>query len=355
VLLAGCQPVLSADTFKLVKLPADITTGPALVGVQTKEGRIFVTPLSGGFLRLSADGGTWDELPAPAMQRFVPDFEEGLSLAQGENATGFFRASGENFVRFDPPVPALGNPAFAGVGWGAVLGRDATGVFWATAAPTLGAIEGRVFVAHLDPAAPGDWQYDEVPYTTQRQAIAAAKPAMTTDSRFFFRPIESGLWEIDLPNHVLVERVACDHELFRPSRPELMPCQEDTAVFAGRDGVLFLLNPNRELWRISARGTSPTLVVKGALPKLDLASHRFVGAPQTYVDPSGRVWLAFRWGENVDADTSWLYVAEPAKRDAWTFLKADLPRIITLFGDGTSPLLSSGAQNTGLLVFRVAE
>ena len=35
----------------------------------------------------------------------------------------------------------------------------------------------------------------------------------------------------------------------------------------------------------------------------------------TYVDPKGRVWLGFRWGTNVDADLSYLYVAEPAKRD----------------------------------------
>ena len=356
LLLMGCQPLLSADTLKLVQLPADITTGPALAGVQTREGQIFVAPISGGFLRLGADGGAWDDVPAPVMTRFLPDFQEGLSLAQGPN--GLYRDQGERFVAIEPLVPPLSNAAFSNAGWSAVLGRDATGEFWATAAPSFGALDGRVFVAHLDPAA-ADWLYDELPLTFPRQALPAARPAMTSDSRFFFRPIESGIWEIDLPNHVLVERVTCMHELFRPSHADSTQCQEDTYVFAGRDGVLFILNPNRELWRIDARGTTPTLVVKGELPKLDkvteTGSNRYAGPPQLYVDPKGRVWLAFRWGENVESDTSYLYVAEPAKRDSWTFLTKDLPRNIALFGDGAAPLVSSGSQNTGLLVFRIAE
>ena len=357
--LLGCEPVLSAETFKLVPLPPDLQTGPALTAVQTKEGRIFATPSSGGFLRLAADGGAWEDVPAPAMQRYVPDFKEGLSLGQGANATGLFRASGDAFIGFEPPVPVLGHVAFSNVGWSAPLGRDATGVFWATAAPTFGSLDGRVFVAHLDPAAPADWIIEEVPIDSQGQSLPASKPAMTSDARFFFRPYNSGIWEIDLPNHVVVERVKCEHELFRPSHADYVQCQEDTYVFAGRDGELFILNPNRELWRLPARGTTPALAVKGELPKLDKVTeagfNRYSGTPLTYVDPKGRVWLGFRWGENIGSDTSYLYVAEPAKSDAWTFLKKDLPRNIALFGDGNGPLISSGSQDTGLVMFRVAE
>lgn len=76
---------------------------------------------------------------------------------------------------------------------------------------------------------------------------------------------------------------------------------------------------------------------------------------QVYVDPKGRVWLGFRWGENLASDTSYLYVAEPSRRDGWTLLRSDLPRNTSLFGDGTTPLLSSGSLDTGLLVFRVLE
>ena len=349
LVLCGCEPVLSAETIKVVQLPADIMTGPARAGVQTKEGRIFATPLTGGFLRLT-DAGVWEELPAPAMQRFFPDFKEGLSIAQGENG-GLFRASGDAFIGFEPAVPALSNPAFASSGWSAVLGRDATGVLWAAATPTFASVDGGVFLARLDPAA-ADWQYDEVPITFPRQTLAL-RPAMTSDARFFFRPDDSGLWEIDLPNHTLVQRVTCEHELFRPSSAASMPCKEATFVFAGRDGELFLLNPNRELWRIAARGTLPSLVVKGELPKL--GEGQAFGAPLTYVDPKGRVWLGFRWGQNVDADTSSLYVAEPARGDKWTFLKRDLPRTIALFGDANTPLISSTSQSPGLLLFRVEE
>ena len=348
--LLGCEPpALSADNFKLVQLPADVQTGPAIAGVQTKEGRIFAAPVTGGLLRLEADAGTWTELPAPSMQRFMRDFKEGLSVAQGTNNTGLFRAVGEGFSAFDPAVPSLGDPAFSAVGWSSVIGRDATGTFWASVAPSFGGIDGKVVVAHVDPS--GDWLYDEVPTML---TLGSARPAMTSDARFFFRPHESGLWEIDVPNHALVERVSCEHELFRPSGGSFVKCQEETWVFAGLGGELFLLNANRELWRIAARGTLPALVVKGELPKL-ATEGRAVGAPLTYVDPKGRVWLGFRWGTNVDADVSYLYVAEPAKSDKWTFLKKDLPRSIALFGDANTPLISSTSQNTGLLLFRAAE
>ena len=352
LLLLGCEPVLSAQTLKLVPLPPDVQTGPALAGVQTKEGRIFAAPVTGGLLRLTADAGAWDVLPAPVLQRFLPDFKEGLSLALGENDTGLFRASGDHFVGFTPAVPALSDPSFSVVGWNGLIGRDATDVLWASAAPTLGT---SVFLAHLDPGA-SDWSYDEVPVALlPRQAVPAERPVMTSDARFFYRPAMAGLWELDLANHALVERVACDHPLFRASRTNTTPCQDNTLVFAGRGGQLFLFTPNHELWRLDAHGTTPSLVVKGDLPKLEVVVDRNPAEPHAWVDPKNRVWLSFRWGTNVDSDTSWLYVAEPGKHDSWTFLKGDLPRSVLLFGDGPTPLISSASQNTGLLLFRIAE
>ena len=347
--LLGCESVLSAQTFKLVQLPADVQTGPASIGVQTKEGRIFAGPVTGGLLRLQADAGAWEELPPPSLARFLPDFKDGLALAQGNGGSGLLRAVGDDFTAFFPTVPALRDPAFT-TGLSAVLGRDATGTFWASVAPTFGGINGKVVVAHFDPAS-ADWIYDEVP---TELTLGSARPAMTSDARFFFRPQESGLWEIDVPNHVLVERVPCTHELFRPSGEGFMQCQEQTYVFAGLNGELFLLNAHRELWRVPARGTAPSLVVKGELPRL-ATEGRAQAAPLTYVDPKGRVWLGFRWGTNVDGDVSYLYVAEPSKSDKWTFLKKDLPRSIVLLGNANTPLISSVSQNTGLLLFRAAE
>lgn len=352
----GCEPVLSADTVKLVQLPADLTTGPATAAVQTRTGHIFATPISGGFLRLGADGGAWDELPPPAMLRSLPDFQGIDTLTQGANDT-LFRAEGEGFTALD--VPPLTHEAFSSVRFFGVLGRDATGTFWAAAAPSFGAIDKRVFVARREVDAPSEWKVDEVPLANLGQTIAAGTPAMTSDARFFFRPANSGLWEIDLANHAVVERVSCDHELFRASGPDYTACQEDTVVFAGRGGELFLLTPNRELWRIAARQTLPELAVKGELPKLDkvteTGANRYGSIPDTYVDPKGRVWISFRWGENDPTDTSYLYVAEPAKRQSWTFLTRDLPRNMALFGEGPTPLISSGSQDTGLLLFRIVE
>lgn len=346
VLLLGCEVELSAKSVKIVPLPADIMTGPARAGVQTKEGHLFAAPVTGGLLRLSADGGAWEDA-TPVVVRFLPDFKEGLSIAQQGDGR-LLRTSSAGFVDFEPAVPALSNPAFSNNTTSFVLGRDARGVLWASASPTFASNDGGVTLAHFEGS---DWQYDEVPITFPRQTLAL-KPAMTSDARFFFRPDQSGLWEIDLPNHALVQRVTCEHELFRASSDAFMPCQEDTQVFAGRNGELFLLNPNRELWRIAASGTTPSLAVKSALPNLEGA---VVGAPSTYVDPKGRVWLGFRWGRNVDADTSSLYVAEPSKKDAWVYLKSDLPRAIALFGDGDAPVISSTSQNIGLLLFRVTE
>jgi hypothetical protein len=357
--LWGCGPELSAASVVLAQLPADPTRGPATSAVQTSEGWVFVQPSSGGFLRLAADGGAWEPVAGPAMTRFLPDLKEGLTLSPGAGATGLFRASGGTFVGFEPPVPVLALAPFASAGWAAVLGRDGQGTFWASTASFDGA-EGRAHLARLEPSSPTEWKLDEFRLTSARQTLPASRPAMTSDGRFFFRPLESGVWELDRDTLALVERVPCSHELFRPSHSDYAPCQEDTLVFAGRQGELFILNPSFELWRLPAGGTSPVLVVKGERPGLERVTeagfNRYSpGGPQVYVDPKGRVWLGFRWGENLASDTSYLYVAEPSRRDGWTLLRSDLPRNTSLFGDGTTPLLSSGSLDTGLLVFRVLE
>jgi hypothetical protein len=98
--------------------------------------------------------------------------------------------------------------------------------------------------------------------------------------------------------------------------------------------------------------------VKGELPSLEKTNadgtNRYTpGQPLWYVDPKGRVWLEFRWGNNTGDDVAYLYVAEPAKRDGWTFLSKALPRNSVPFGDGETPLVSNGSQETGLQLFRV--
>ena len=355
LVLFGCDPVLSKDTFKLVPLPADLQEGPATAAVLTKQGHVFAAPISGGFLHL-ADAG-W-EPSSPALGRFVRDFKSNDTFGFPTSGTQtLFVADGGAFTQVEPPVVPPNHPAFTSAGLSSLRGSDATGTWWASSAPSFGGFSNTQFLAHLDPGA-ADWVLEQIPLANPAQTIPASSPAMTSDARFFFRPANSGVWEVDVANKMMVERVTCEHELFDATSPDDKDCQEDTFVFAGLAGELFILNPKRELWRIGARETIPKLVVKGELPSLEKTNadgtNRYTpGQPLWYVDPKGRVWLEFRWGNNTGDDVAYLYVAEPAKRDGWTFLSKALPRNTLPFGDGETPLLSNGSQETGLQLFRV--
>jgi hypothetical protein len=358
--LAACGPTLTSERVKVEPLPADVQTGLATFAVRTPSGSTFVAPNTGGFLRLAADGASWEALSDRPMVRGYPDFKDGLSLALGDANTGIFRAEGDHFVGFEPPVPVLSHEAYSNVGWSALRGRDANGVFWATAAPTFGTLDGRLVVAHLDPAAPTEWVYEEVPLAGPRQTIPASAATLTRDGRLFFRVTEGGVWAVDLAAKQVTEVVGCDHELFRPSHPDYPQCKEDTLLAAGPKGELFILNPNREVWRLLPGETSPTLVVKAGLEELvvqdaDGYNNYSPGGPQLYVDPKGRLWLVFTWGNNSEADTSYLYAVDPASDDTWNFIRGDLPRGLRPFGDGDTPLLSSLIVRSGLLLFRVLE
>lgn len=347
VLAWSCDPPLSKDSVKVVKLASDVQEGPGSIAVQTKDGAFFALPSNGGFLTLSAaDAGAWEPASGTAMKRFLRDFKDQSTFGEGVMNAGVFSGTKSGFTAVSPAVPELTHMAFApSAPFSLVRGRDATGAWWASSAPSFGGFSGKQFLARLDVGA-SDWVVEEIPLADMGQAVQAANPAMTSDARFFFRPDLSGVWEVDVPNHVMAERVACDAELFHGA------CDKAVFVFGGLAGELFIFNDARELWRIGSRETIAKLVVKGDLPSLASEGAR-VGVPSFYVDPKGRVWLAFRHGTNVNGDTSYLYVAEPAKKDAWVFVSKDLPRAVLLLGDGDAPLITSTSQDTGLLLFRV--
>ncbi|MFT3713838.1 MAG: hypothetical protein QM817_39770 [Archangium sp.] len=346
VVLTACPPPLGKDSIKVVKLPADVQEGPASVAALTKDGVVFAAPSNGGFLMLTPDAGAWQPAGGTEMKRFLRDFKDGSTLAEGANDTGLFSGNKSGFVAVSPVVPALTHAAFsANPPFASVRVRDAQGVWWASSAASFGGFSGKQFLAHFDVGAT-DWTVEEIPLADGGQAVPAANPAMTSDARFFFRQDRSGVWEVDLPNHVMVERVPCTEALFAAG------CDRQAFVFAGLAGETFIFNDARELWRIGSRETLAKLVVKGDLPSLPSEGMR-VGAPSFYVDPKGRVWLAFRHGTNVNGDVSYLYVADPAVKDAWIFVSAELPRAVVLLGDGNAPLISSTSQDTGLLLYRV--
>lgn len=351
LVLCGCEPVLSADTFKLEALPPDLLTGPAMQAVQTKDGRVYAVPSEGGLLRLAADGGAWDVVEGLAVQRFVRDF-------QANEALGFAAGSPDVLHEVDGGfVPLMANQPQLTLDLTALRGRDATGTLWAAAVPTSG-MTTHLSLWRLEATDPSAWKFDLVPLENLGQTIPASNATLTSDARLFFRAIESGVWEVDRANKVMVERVTCDHELFRPTHPDYRACQEDTFLVAGRGGELFILNPHRELWRIPPSTTTPMLMVRGELPRLDRVNpdgtNRYSpGAPSLYVDPRGRVWLSFRWGNNDSDDTAYLYVVDPAQASGWTFLSGELPRNIVLFGNGERPLLSSQTLASGLMLYRL--
>jgi hypothetical protein len=346
VVFAACPPPLGKDSIKVVKLPADVQEGPAAVAALTKDGVVFAAPSNGGFLKLAPDAGAWEPAGGTDMKRFLRDFKDGSTLAEGANDTGLFSGSKNGFVAVSPAVPGLTHMAFsASPPFASVRVRDAQGAWWASSAPSFGGFSGKQFLAHFDVGA-SDWAVEEIPLADGGQAVPAANPAMTSDARFFFRQDRSGVWEVDVANHVMVERVGCSDAVFAAG------CDKAAFVFAGNAGETFVFNDAHELWRIGSRETIAKLVVKGALPSLPSEGMR-VGSPSFYVDPKGRVWLAFRWGTNVNGDVSYLYVADPATKDAWIFVSNELPRAVVLLGDGNGPLISSTSQDTGLLLYRV--
>jgi hypothetical protein len=350
--LLGCG--VDGGSVRVTQLPADLARPVAASALQTRDGQVYVSLLDGAWLRLTADGAAWEAALPPAVRSLVADHQQGQTLGLGTDGT-WLRAGAAGFAALEPGVPSL--PAtFAGNR--SVLGRDARGSMWAIGQAVGSTAFGDLALHRLDPDAGTTWQLERFPIHIGRHIFPATSPAMTSEGRFFYRPLESGLWEVDRAGRALVERVPCTHPLFRASHPDYLDCQEDTVVFAGRHGQLLLLNPNHELWRLAPGSSTPALVVKGALPQLvltDEAGFNFYspGGYRVYVDPQDRVWLLFRWGDNDPGDTSYLYVADPARGDGWSFVRSDLPRNLLIFGDGPGPLLTGGSPEDHLLVFRV--
>lgn len=94
-----------------------------------------------------------------------------------------------------------------------------------------------------------------------------------------------------------------------------------------------------ELWQIPDGSVTARRVAGPTLPQLprgDLAGNfsRPGGAVSLYADPGHRIWMAFRWGTNNSADNTYLYRSSGS---GWSFVRGDLSRNVTLFGDGMSP------------------
>lgn len=93
-----------------------------------------------------------------------------------------------------------------------------------------------------------------------------------------------------------------------------------------------------ELWRVAHGSTTATRVAGPGLPQLpksDGASNYYrPGDVSLYADPSHRIWMAFRWGSNGANDTGYLYRFSGS---GWSYIRGDLSRNVTLFGEGDSP------------------
>lgn len=94
-----------------------------------------------------------------------------------------------------------------------------------------------------------------------------------------------------------------------------------------------------ELWRVADGSTTATRVAGPGLPQLregDGASnyYRPGGSVSLYADPSHRIWMSFRWGQNNSNDTAYLYRYSGS---GWSYVRRDLSRNVILFGDGMNP------------------
>lgn len=94
-----------------------------------------------------------------------------------------------------------------------------------------------------------------------------------------------------------------------------------------------------ELWQVADGSSTARRVAGPGLPQLkrgDGAGNflRPGGAVSLYADPSHRIWMSFRWGNNNSFDTAYLYRFSGS---GWSYVRGDLSRNVILFGDGASP------------------
>lgn len=94
-----------------------------------------------------------------------------------------------------------------------------------------------------------------------------------------------------------------------------------------------------ELWQVPDGSSGARRVAGPGLPRLPRGNgvnnyQRPGGAVSLYADPSHRIWMAFRWGNNNANDTSYLYRFSGS---GWSYVRGDLSRDVILFGDGTNP------------------
>lgn len=347
MLLAACGP--STSGFRFEQLPTDALKEPALTGVLTKQGALYITQFTGGTFRLSRDGASWESAGAERLAAYVPDFQADATLATNAN---FLYRVGAAVEKLEPTPPPTFGP-FGTLGMDRVIGREASGALVAATTNSDGMMP-QLYVAKLAPGAT-DWTSTTYALPAAPHIFAAARPTFTKTGRIAWRAANAGVWELDVAAGKAVERVPCSHEMFRPTHSDYTQCQQDSATFAARDGAVLLLNSHREVWRIEADGAVKKLVgaeLTNFVQKNLDGTNRYGPLPDLYADRAGRLWLSFRWGNNDAEDQHYLYVAS-ASGGAWSFVRDDLPRNVALFGDGETPVVSNMSLDTGLLVYRV--
>lgn len=329
----------------------DPDPGPAQHVVRTPSGQVYASFADGRVLRLGAGAGKWEVVDAPPIVGTIADFQSGLLL--GVSSQGIMEIRDSGIVPLEPAVPM---PAVSG-GYGAIRARDASGKFRLIAAGEA---------AESATISVGEWSLGQASWTLTAVSLPiahylpATSATVTAAGQIFYRPNNSGIWEVDIAGKVTEERVACTHEMFRPSHPDYAACQQDTVLLTSAEGDLLAMNAMFEVWQLGSSASSPSRVVAGSPPNLPPVdgngfSYYAISPQAPYAAPDGKLWLAFRWGDNTPDDLGYLFSAYPRGGGPWKFLRSDLPRNVQLFGAAAEPLIMNGSGDAGFELISVAQ
>lgn len=326
LLLTACTLGDGGGKDGLTSLPLDGTPGVGGSGAaRSSTGHYFVrvSDAAGTTVRLAPGAVAWQTYGTSFGTPLAPQFDGSIHLL---SATGgsILQVQGAEYAELRA-VPAAGAQFLAKtedgrlhmVNSAIVDATNSTYTFWS--------------------ALPGDaaWRNDG------SGSMPTVQLWMTSKGRVFGWRRNVGVVLVDPATRVQTTLVACGE----PGASEYECPNSSISALPDRRGHFYFVSTadlngyETELWQVPDGSSTARRVAGPGLPQLkksDGASnyYRPGGLVSLYADPSHRIWMSFRWGSNNGSDTAYLYRFSGS---GWSYIRGDLSRNITLFGDGASP------------------